>query len=492
MALSPGNYLDRYRLVAQVGEGGQGTVWKAVDDRTRQVVALKLHQLSPADRSPDDPPDSTAFTHVQRLRREAESLQQLDHPSLVRCLGMFEDPQRDLLGLVLEWIDGQPLATAAKQPTFTEAHRMWLLGHLIRALAHLHQREIVHRDLKFNNVLVSHGFWESPAVPENVKLVDLGVAAPVGNPNPLTIAGAFVGTSAYVAPEIVMRGKNPALSASTASDVFAFGVLGWRLLTGKHPTGLSLKADFAQFVAFYQLALRGDHAWPALGSVDGPWGHVLRRCLRIEAHLRPQSASSVVDLLEGRAPLESIPEESTSQDEPPTRLYNQHDDQAPTSVHPAYRAPLPLPVPSSVVRPSPSFLSEPTPRAPTLPPSSSSLTPAPPSSSSYLASASPSSISTSPPPSSGSYGSPLPSVRGAQIPAPAPLGSSIPPTPPVAPAHHAPTIPSAQLPLPSPAPSLPAVAPPNHRLLIGICIVASLVLVGGLVALFFLRQRATT
>lgn len=389
MAISPGSYLDRYKLIAQAGEGGQGSVWQAFDERNQRMVALKLHQLHPQElgvvRSTTP---SRSSTTSQRLRREADALRPLTHPSLVRCLGFFDDYEHNILGIVLEWIDGETLAQAVKSPAFSPSHRMWLLGHLVRALAYLHQKEIVHRDLKFGNVIVTRTFFDQPAAPENIKLVDLGVAAPVGNPNPLTVAGGFVGTSAYVAPEIVMRGKDPTLSASTTSDVFALGVLGWRLLTGEHPTGLSLRADFAQFVAFYEMVQLGSQVWPARGVVDGPWGEVLRRCLQMDTSARPYSAVEVVDILEGRRPLkEEPPEEMTTQDDV-TTLYNAavapvipvvpaRTSSAPPPAQPSSQPPSPLLLTptaplveleqraSYTNAPSPSLLPEAVPLAPT-------------------------------------------------------------------------------------------------------------------------------
>ncbi|RYE92204.1 MAG: serine/threonine protein kinase, partial [Myxococcales bacterium] len=212
MSLKAGDQLDRYKLVAPVGEGGQGSVWKAIDEGGDRLVALKLHRLS---RDQDGgstrlPSQESEETHRERLRREAQALRQLDHPSLVRCLGMFEDYERDVLGLVLEWIEGSTLTVAARAPTMTDEHRMWVLGHLVRALAYMHQSGMVHRDLKFSNVLVSPMFWQYPSEPATIKLVDLGVAAPVGNPDPLTRAGGVVGTVAYLAPERIVPTTPPA------------------------------------------------------------------------------------------------------------------------------------------------------------------------------------------------------------------------------------------------------------------------------------------
>lgn len=353
MSLRAGDHLDRYKLVAPVGEGGQGSVWKAIDEGGDRLVALKLHRLSREEAAGATrlPSQESEETHRERLRREAQALRQLDHPSLVRCLGMFEDYERDVLGLVLEWIEGSTLTVAARAPTMTDEHRMWVLGHLVRALGYMHQSGMVHRDLKFSNVLVSPMFWQYPSEPATIKLVDLGVAAPVGNPDPLTRAGGVVGTVAYLAPERVVPVNGQLSGATTASDVFAFGVLGWRLLTGQHPAGLSLGANVVRFLSTYELCLQGSQPWPIKGAVEGPWGDVLRRCLPLRPENRLDSAVAVVDLLDGRRERPSVPVrlpgahvtaplrqyEGAPSDAP--RVPTAPDDQMPTTMLQAYPGP---------------------------------------------------------------------------------------------------------------------------------------------------------
>jgi eukaryotic-like serine/threonine-protein kinase len=316
LAIVAGTQLDRYRLLEPVGEGSQGSVWKAVDpSRPNEPVALKLAPI---------PPGGASGPELERIRREAGALGRLNHPSLVRCHGLFEDYRNEVLGVVLEWVDGQSLTTAARDRQMTPAHKMWLLGHLVRALAYVHGAGVVHRDIKFGNVVVSHGFWAQPQRPEMVKLVDLGVAVAVGNPNPLTAMGKIVGTAAYVPPEVLTKGKNPRANASPRGDVFAFGVLGWRLLTGEHPSGVSANGEFVQFIAAYQGAMAGLLAWPAAGDVDGPWGDVLCACMSLDPAQRPESGVQIVSMLDGNTPVppraaqQAAGEPEDDEDEVPT------------------------------------------------------------------------------------------------------------------------------------------------------------------------------
>jgi serine/threonine protein kinase len=229
MALSIGEILDdRYVLLQRLGEGGQGEVWKALDRLPpNRNVALKVIDL-----------ERTSASGLERLRREAAALHKLSHPSLVPCMRAFEDLSRNLFGLVLEYVEGSNVDVAMADGRFTAANRKWVLAHLASVLWYLHERGLVHRDLKPENVLLDAAFWRAPERPEHLKLIDLGIAAVEGNPRPMTDPGRVIGTAPYMAPEVIDPEVFRAPIAGPTRDVFSFGVMGWVLLAGRHPSGL--------------------------------------------------------------------------------------------------------------------------------------------------------------------------------------------------------------------------------------------------------------
>lgn len=289
MEVSAGARIDRYLLVEPLGEGGQGSVWKAMDtlDASR-VVALKL--VSIAQSKP---------TQLERVRREARALAKLEHPSLVRCHGLFEDFKASVLGLVLELVDGKSLADALDDARFTSPLRWAVLQHVAQALVHLHERHIIHRDLKPENIVLAEQFWTTPSDPNTVKIIDFGIAAEEGNPNPLTAYGNVIGTPAYMAPELIDATYFAGGRPTPAVDVFAFGVVAWILLVGGHPTGLAAESTLVDYAMEYRKVVTGERSWARTG---GP--PFVAQCLEPRPERRLQSGADVIRAMQG-APLPS-------------------------------------------------------------------------------------------------------------------------------------------------------------------------------------------
>ena len=225
-----GHVVGPYRLLSLIGQGGSGSVWRAerCDGRFEGQAAVKLLNLALLNRSGEE-----------RFRREGTFLARLRHPHIAHLI----DAGVSLAGqpyLVLELVDGEAIDTYADARTLPIDDRLRLFLDVLDAVAHAHANLIVHRDIKPANVLVS-GTGE-------VKLLDFGIAQLASPPSdgddtPQTQASALtreIGralTPEYAAPEQLAGG-----AVTTATDVYALGVLLYVLLSGRHPAGRDVRS----------------------------------------------------------------------------------------------------------------------------------------------------------------------------------------------------------------------------------------------------------
>ncbi len=211
--------LGAYRIIEAIARGGMGSVFKAVrdDDEYKKQVAIKLIRS-----------DVAKDVVAQRFRAERQILANLEHPNIAHLIdgGRSEDGTPYL---VMEYVEGLPIDQYCDAHALPVIERLKLFRDVCSAVHFAHQRLIVHRDLKPSNILVD--------VMGQVKLLDFGIAKlldhsivdgngqAIANP---TVANAM--TPAYASPEQI-KGE----PITTASDVYALGVLLYRLLTGKSP-----------------------------------------------------------------------------------------------------------------------------------------------------------------------------------------------------------------------------------------------------------------
>jgi len=187
-----------------------GRVHRGVDEVTSAVVAIKLMTAAGWD---DDA--------RRRFQREGRALCALDHPAILRCLAVGDDDGRPYL--VTEFIEGRTLEDDLRhhgRPDLPTFHRR--AAELCAALAHAHDRGILHRDVKASNVMVLDD--------GTLRLVDFGLARPVEGATAITRTGVFIGTPDYLAPETILGEK-----LTAASDVYSTGVLFFELLAGRRP-----------------------------------------------------------------------------------------------------------------------------------------------------------------------------------------------------------------------------------------------------------------
>ncbi len=276
----------RWRLDDVIGEGGAGRVYRAVDLDTGESSAIKV-----LDRTRTSP------EKLARCRDEVRALRSLDHPGIVHVLdSRLDEGDADDRWIAVELVDGARTITEAALdltasddagPT-TGVLDLWRQA--IDAVASAHRAGIVHRDLKPSNILVG--------TDGRVRLIDFGIARLIGlhaeGPTlsiDRTREGDLVGTPAYMAPEQV----DPTLGMiSTATDVHALGVVGYRLLTGRLPYAIG-ESLLSAAQAIRYVPPRD----PRLLTPEIPESIALliERCLAKDPHDRPTDATALAEML---------------------------------------------------------------------------------------------------------------------------------------------------------------------------------------------------
>jgi len=269
--------IEEFQLLKRLGRGAMGEVYLAKDTRLDRLVAIKFL-------------GARGDEGRERLLREARAAARVHHPNLITVHRVAEHEGRPYL--VCEYVDGQ---TLSELPRPLEAAVVLRIAvDLARGLAAAHREALLHRDIKPQNAMLARD--------GTAKLVDFGLAksagptapgaAPAGAAVDLTQSGAVVGTPRYLAPEL-WRGE----TATPQTDVYAFGVMLFELLSGRLPYGASTAGELRdEVLSTPAVSLRG-----AMPGLKPELCDLVDRCLQPEPSQRFASAAELSSALEGLA-----------------------------------------------------------------------------------------------------------------------------------------------------------------------------------------------
>ena len=288
MSLASGTRLGPYEIVAPLGAGGMGEVYRARDSKLGRQVALKV---IPAEFGSD-------LERMARFHREAQVLASLSHPNIAAIYG-FED-SGSAHALAMELVEGPTLADRIHSGPIPIDEGLLVAKQICEAIEYAHERGIIHRDLKPANIKLTDNY--------SVKILDFGLAKALEN-DPASVdisssptisrmatqAGIILGTAAYMSPEQA-KGR----SVDRRTDIWSFGCVLYEMLTGKMAfTGETVTDTLAAVI-------RAEPDWELLPR--GISGHVhalLRRCLKKDPKQRLQSIGdariAIEEVLSGAA-----------------------------------------------------------------------------------------------------------------------------------------------------------------------------------------------
>ncbi len=205
-------HLGNYRLIDRLGAGGMGEVWRAEDTRLLRPVAIKI--LS--ERIANDPEWKARFL------REARTIAQLNHPNIATIYSI--EQEADKLFIAMELVEGESLAAVLAKGRLEPVEVVRIFRQVAEALAEAHDKGIVHRDIKPDNILMGK---------RGVKVLDFGIAKQITSTTEsptLTQAGLIVGTPFYMSPEQALGRP-----VDARSDLFSVGVVLYEAIAGKRP-----------------------------------------------------------------------------------------------------------------------------------------------------------------------------------------------------------------------------------------------------------------
>ena len=280
-----GQTISHYRVVAKLGEGGMGVVYKAQDTQLGRFAALKVL-----------PPEMVASQDRQaRFMQEARAASMLNHPNIITVYEISQEA--GVAFIAMEYVDGKTLAALIPRSGMRLGEALRIASQVAEGLARAHAAGIVHRDLKPSNIMVSND--------GGVKILDFGLAKLTDRSEllptdatrtvgaPVSVEGSIAGTVAYMSPE-----QAEGRTLDGRSDIFSFGIVLYELLSGHRP--------FAGESQMKTLAAILDQEPKPLPGIPHDLERVVARCLRKDPGKRWQTMADL------KVALEELKEESDS------------------------------------------------------------------------------------------------------------------------------------------------------------------------------------
>lgn len=263
--------IGRYKFISELGRGGMGIVYRAIDPAIGRMVAIKTVSLKEIGNE-----DETALVQ-RRFLREMRLAGSVSHPHIV---SIHDAGGHDgIIYMVMELVEGRSLdRLLAAGSRFDVPDVCAVLRQIASALDYLHAKGIVHRDLKPANILIDRQ--------EVAKLTDFGIARALSHPK-LTRTGLLVGTPHYMSPEQLLGHD-----AEAASDQFALGVIAWQMLVGRRPFEGEDLASLTQ-----RILQKEPSPIPTRLGVTAQAEQVLRRALVKDRNRRYPTCSNFVEAL---------------------------------------------------------------------------------------------------------------------------------------------------------------------------------------------------
>ncbi len=257
----------RYEVLAEVGRGGMGTIFRARDTDLDETVALKFLK------------GEIGADVAARFVQEIKTARKVNHPNVVRVFTL--EKWQDHRFIVMEYIDGVPLPRwLARSPAPSRPDRLKLAVQVATALDAAHRIGIVHRDIKPDNVLVTAG--------GEAKILDFGIARPENPGHTLTATGAVVGSPMYMSPEQIQ-----AMGVDRRTDIYSLGAVLYYLFTGIEP----FAGKDIQEIMMKHLSARPQPPHALDKSLPRPLSDAIMRALASDREKRFQTAADLASAL---------------------------------------------------------------------------------------------------------------------------------------------------------------------------------------------------